>query len=75
MSARGQEERLGDHRQYVILILRLLVDRDGQVVQGEVGGIKDRHDTERWVRFRGAERLLGAIHDWLAARPAAGSDP
>jgi hypothetical protein len=57
-------ERLGD-QWYVTLILRLLVDRQGQVVQGEIGGPEGGQDAERWVRFRGAEGLLEAVHAWV----------
>ena len=61
-------ERLSDRRD-VILLLRLLVDRRGQVVQGEVGGIEDDQDGEHWVSFRGADGLLGAVQAWLAGEP------
>ena len=57
-------ERLSDS-QYVVLILRLLVDKHGQIVHGEVGGAEGQHD-ERWVRFRGAEGLLDAIRSRLS---------
>ncbi len=57
-------ERLGDSH-YVVLILRLLVDKEGQIVHGEVGGAEGQHD-ERWVRFRGANGLLDAIRSRLS---------
>ena len=66
------QERLGD-RHDVTLVLRLLVDRQGALVQGAVGGLDD-DDAERWVRFRGADGLLRAVQAWLAARPAGRRD-
>jgi hypothetical protein len=63
----SRPERLGDS-QYVTLILRLLVDRKDQLIQGELGGPQGGHDPELWVRFRGAEGLLEAVQSWLAAR-------
>jgi hypothetical protein len=65
------QERLAD-RHDVTLVLRLLVDRQGALVQGEVGGLDD--DVEHWVRFRGADGLLRAVRAWLAARPAGRRD-
>ena len=60
-------ERLGDH-QHVTLILRLLVDRQGQVVQGEIGEPEGDQVAQRsWVRFRGGEALLQAVHVCLAS--------
>ena len=58
-------ERLSDS-QYVVLILRLLVDKHGQIVHGEVGGAAGERD-ERWVRFRGADGLLEAIRNRLSS--------
>jgi hypothetical protein len=59
-------ERLGDQR-YVTLVLRLLLDREGQLVQGEIGGPEGGQDAERsWVRFRGGEGLLEAVHVCVA---------
>ena len=58
-------ERLSDCH-YVVLILRLLVDKHGQIVHGEVGGAAGERD-ERWVRFRGADGLLGAIWTRLSS--------
>ena len=58
-------ERLSDS-QYVVLILRLLVDKHGQIVHGEVGGAAGERD-ERWVRFRGADGLLEAIRTRLSS--------
>jgi hypothetical protein len=63
-----RSERLED-QQYVILLLRLLVDRQGQVVQGEVGSVEDAPDVEHWVRFRGLGGLAGAVHAALAGGP------
>ena len=65
MSAPPGVEQLSDSR-YVVLILRLLVDKQGRVVHGEVGGA-EREEEERWVRFRGADGLLGAVQAWLSS--------
>ena len=51
---------------YVTLIVRLLVDGDGEPVQGEVGGLGANHPRDRWVRFRGARGLLRAVRTCLA---------
>jgi hypothetical protein len=67
-------ERLSDQH-YVVLLLRLLVDRQGQVVQGEVGSIEDDQTDERWVRFRGADGLLGAVQAVLAGGEAPAEEP
>jgi hypothetical protein len=64
----AQPERLSD-QQYVTLILNVLVDRRGGLVRGEVGGLAADQQTERWVRFRGAEGLLGAVQAWLTGEP------
>jgi hypothetical protein len=53
-------ERLSS-KQYLVLVLRLLVDLEGQVVQGEVGTVEDDQDIEHWVRFRGLDGLTGAV--------------
>jgi len=58
-------ERLADKHD-VTLILRLLVDAQGHLMHGEVGGLEDEPEFQRWVRFRGADGLLGAVHTWLA---------
>jgi hypothetical protein len=58
-------ERLSD-RQYAVLLLRLVVDHRGEMVQGEVGPVEHDQGTEHWVRFRGAEGLLGAVQACLA---------
>jgi hypothetical protein len=49
--------------------VRLLVDRQGRVAQGELGYVEDDHDIARWVAFRGPEGLLGAVHAVLAGAP------
>lgn len=59
------EERPTDFR-YVTLILRLLVSREDQLVQGEVGRVPDEH----WVRFRGADDLLEAVRACITWRDA-----
>jgi hypothetical protein len=61
-------ERLSDRR-YVVLVLHLLVDRNDQLLYGDVAGIDAGATEERRVRFRGADGLLGAVHAWLAAEP------
>jgi hypothetical protein len=61
-------ERLCD-RQYVVLLLRLLVDAEGHIVYGDAGGPEEHDPTlERWVHFRGPNGLLKAVRAWLAAR-------
>jgi hypothetical protein len=62
---RSPPERLSDN-QYVILLLRLVVDRQDHLVQGEVGPVEDDQDVQHWVRFRGADGLLGAVQVCLA---------
>jgi hypothetical protein len=41
------------------------------LVRGEVGGLAADQRTERWVRFRSAAGLLGAVQAWLAGEPEA----
>lgn len=62
-------ERLSDSH-YAVLILRLLVDKEGQIVHGEVGGTESECE-ERWVRFRGADGLLAAVQARLSSGEAA----
>jgi hypothetical protein len=60
-------ERLSD-KQYVVLLLRLLVDNQGQIVYGDAGGpTQDEPSREEWVHFRGPEGLLDAVLQWLAS--------
>jgi hypothetical protein len=61
-------ERLAEKR-YVTLQLRVLVDIQGNLVQGVVGGTSVDRSVERWVRFRGATGLTGALRSWLAGDP------
>jgi hypothetical protein len=61
----ARPERLSD-QQDVTLVLKVLVTRRGELVRGEVGGLAADQHTERWVRFRGAAGLLGAVQVWLA---------
>jgi hypothetical protein len=56
-------------QRYVTLQLRVLVDRQGNLVQGEIGGTSFDRSVERWVRFRGATGLAGALRSWLAGNP------
>jgi hypothetical protein len=61
-------EKLSD-KQYVVLLLRLLVDADGKIVYGDAGGPEEHNpEGERWVHFHGPAGLLGAVEEWLAAR-------
>ena len=62
-------EQISDSR-YVTLILRLLVDRSGELVKGEVGGQAAHEATEHWVHFRGASGLLAAVQASLADEQA-----
>ena len=61
-------ERLSD-RQYVVLLIRALVDRDDHLLSGEVGGPDEGEGPERWVRFREPGGLAQAVQTWLAGRP------
>ena len=60
-------ERLND-RQYVVLLVRALVDPQNQLLSGEVGGPEEYGGPERWVRFREPRGLAGAVQAWLAGR-------
>ncbi len=64
-------ERLSD-RQYVVLLIRALVDRDNQLLSGEVGGPDEAGGTERWVRFREPASLAAAVQTWLSGHATAG---
>lgn len=61
-------ERLCD-RQYIVVLLRMLVDPGGHIVYGDAGG-PEEHDSnvERWVHFHGPDGLLQAVQAWLATR-------
>jgi hypothetical protein len=65
MSSPPDVEQLSDKR-YVVLLLRMLVDRQGQIMHGEVGGVEEQ-DEERWIHFHGADGLLTAIQTWVAS--------
>ena len=56
-------------RHYVTLIVRLTVDRQGQVVRGEM---VDATNTFR-ERFNGADGLIGAAQTWLARQERDGA--
>jgi hypothetical protein len=56
----SSDDRLADQR-YVTVILRLLLDRDGCLARGEVGGT----DNGPWVRFANPSGLLEAVETWL----------
>ena len=60
-------EQLSD-RQYVVLLVRALVDRHNQLLSGEVGGPEEYGGPERWVRFRQPSSLAEAVQSWLAGR-------
>ena len=64
MSTPPDLERLSDSR-YVVFIVRLLVDKDNQVLQGELSG----DESERSVRFRGKEGLVAAIEAYVTHGP------
>lgn len=64
-------ERLSD-RQYVVLLIRALVDRDNQLLSGEVGGPDEVRGPERWVRFREPGGLAAAVQTWLSGHGTAG---
>lgn len=61
-------ERLSD-RQYVVLLIHALVDRDNHLLSGQVGGPDEDGESERWVRFREPNGLVQAVQTWLAGRP------
>ena len=61
MSTPPGVERLSDSR-YIVMILRVLVDKENRVLQGEVGGA----DQEEWIRFRGANGLPGAVQSFIS---------
>jgi hypothetical protein len=58
-------ELLSDNH-YVVLLLRMLVDRQGQVLHGDVGGVEEQ-DEERWIHFHGSDGLLTAVNAWLGS--------
>lgn len=60
-------ERLSD-REYVVLLIRALVDREGHLLSGETGGPDEHGGPERWVRFREPSGLAEAVQNWLDGR-------
>ena len=66
MSTPPGAERLSDSR-YVVFVLRLLVDKENRVLQGELGGVEHEH----WIRFRGPDGLCEAVQECVSrsARP------
>jgi hypothetical protein len=50
------------HRHYVTLILRLTLDRAGQLIQGELASTTD----SRQEHFTGSVGLHQAVEAWLA---------
>jgi hypothetical protein len=65
MSTPPDLERLSDSR-YVVFIVRVLVDKDDQVLQGELGG---GGEPERSIRFRGKDGLVAAIEAYVSRAP------
>jgi hypothetical protein len=59
MTTRVGADRLEDEHD-VMLLLRLLVDAQGQVVHGELGGI----DEKPWDHFVGIANLPRAVQTW-----------
>jgi hypothetical protein len=49
-------------RRYVTVVLRLLVDSEGHVLQGQAGGA----NKQQWVRFHGRDGILEAVEASLA---------
>jgi hypothetical protein len=56
-------------RYYVVLLMRVLVDSQNQLLSGEVGGPDEYGGPERWVRFSDPSGLAQAVQRWVAARP------
>lgn len=69
MQPPASDEALADHH-YVTLILRLMLDPGGQLVQGE---LVDTSDTVL-ERFFGVAGLNHAVGDWLTGREQAEHD-
>jgi hypothetical protein len=68
MTAPPGIERLSD-RQYAVLLIRALIDRENHLLGGEVGGPDVFRGPERWVRFWEPAGLLQALEVWLRGRP------
>ena len=69
MSLPADDTALHD-RQYVTLILRLTLDRDGRLIQGELADTKGTRNT--W--FIGASGLNQALAAWLRHQAHAETD-
>lgn len=69
MSERANNHILEDRR-YVTLILRLVLDGGGRLIQGE---LVDTTDTRR-ERFIGASGLNQSVATWLRHQEQAGTD-
>ncbi|HEY0736831.1 MAG TPA: hypothetical protein VGD69_18070 [Herpetosiphonaceae bacterium] len=63
MPARTAEDKLSE-KQYVSVTLRLLLDRRGRLIQGEVVDLQSKAQR-RFVGWRGLVRVLRA---WLLDR-------
>jgi hypothetical protein len=60
MAGESVPEQLSNLR-YVTLILRLVVDCSGELMYGDVGSQAAYESSLRWVHFRGASGLFGAV--------------
>ena len=70
MSGSPGVERLSENR-YIVLLLRLMIDSQGQVVHGDVGAFEEEEEKEHWIHFHGPDGLIEAVRVWLAAADAA----
>lgn len=70
MPARPREDKLSE-KHYVSVILRLLLDRRGRLIQGEVVDLAG-HAQHRFVGWRG---LAHALRQWLATQPSTTTQP
>jgi len=68
MTASPGNDRLSE-RQYVVLLIRALVDRDDRLLSGEVGGPDELGGPERWVSFSEPGLLAHAVEMWVGHVP------
>jgi hypothetical protein len=45
----------------VSLIVRLVVNREGQILSGQVGALSSTEQPQQWVRFRDAASLVEVV--------------
>jgi hypothetical protein len=64
------ENHLTDRR-YVSVVLRLVLDHQGQLVHGEIVGDANTRPT----RFRGWRGLTGALQTWLNKQDGTTEEP